>query len=96
MQCAAWSPDSNFLVFATVDEPLLYSVSLISSGDSAVPVVDLSEVIADEDDDLMGGGLVQDIVWDPAGYRLAVSYRYSIEILGYSLLSPQEVNTKFE
>jgi len=75
VQCAAWSPDSNFLVFATVDEPLLYSVSLISSGDSAVPVVDLSEVIADEDDDLMGGGLVQDIVWDPAGYRLAVSYR---------------------
>jgi len=73
--CAAWSADSNHLVFATSDEPLLYAVSFISETDSAVPVLDLSEVIVDSGCDLLGGGLAQNIVWEPAGHRLAVAFR---------------------
>jgi len=75
VKCAAWSPDNRFLVFATEKEPLLYAVSFVSSSDSAVPVVDLCEVIVDEELELLGGGLVQNIVWDSEGLRLAISYR---------------------
>ena len=75
VSCVAWSPDCNHLVFATDDEPILYSVSFISESDSAVPVLDLSEVLVDSEDEVIGGGLVQNIVWEPAGNRLALIFR---------------------
>ena len=62
-------------MFATNDEPLLYSVSFLSNTDSALPILDLSEVLVDSEAEIIGGGLVQNIVWEPAGHRLAVSFR---------------------
>jgi len=73
--CASWSPDSNHLVFATSDEPLLYAVSFLADTDNALPILDLSEVLVDSETELIGGGLVQDIAWEPTGQRLAVSFR---------------------
>ena len=64
-------------MFATENEPLLYAVSFLSDTDNAVPVVDLTEVIADEEDGVIGGGQVSNIVWDPAGYRLVVAYKHT-------------------
>mgnify|MGYP001240203538 CR=1 FL=1 len=75
MACASWSPDSNHLVFATSDEPLLYAVSFLADTDNALPILDLSEVLVDSETELIGGGLVQDIAWEPTGQRLAVSFR---------------------
>merc|ERR1711872_289141 len=74
--CAAWSSDNNHLVFATSDEPNLYAVSFYAETDAAVPVVDLSEVLVEtEEGGVLAGGLVQNIVWDPAGHRLALAFR---------------------
>lgn len=87
MCCAAWSADNNHLVFATDDEPLLYSVSFVSSTDSALPVLDLSQVLVDSDSELLGGGLVQNIVWEPAGNRLAVSFRHTALVAVFSTRS---------
>ncbi len=74
-------------MFATENEPLLYSVSFVSNSDSAVPVVDLCEVIVDEEHQVLGGGLVQNIVWDSEGLRLAISYRHTSLISIFSTRS---------
>jgi len=82
VSCAAWSSDNNHLVFATNDEPNLYAVSCFSQTDAAVPVLDLSEVLVNfdcnsggGDETVVAGGLVQNIVWEPAGHRLALTFR---------------------
>merc|ERR550519_805617 len=75
---AAWSPTSDHLVFATTDEAVLYAMSLVAGlGDAAVPVLDLGKVALEmlDGEDILGGGLVQDITWDPTGQRLAISFR---------------------
>jgi hypothetical protein len=55
-------------VFGTTDETILYCLSFGSGCEAAVPVLDLSLLRLDEEDkELVGGGLVQDIQWDPSG-----------------------------
>ena len=70
---AAWSPDSDHLLFATTEEPVLYCVSFQGQGEAAVPLMDLSKVCLESGE--TGGGLVQDIQWDPTGHRLAVTFK---------------------
>jgi len=70
---AAWAPDSSHLLFATTEEPVLYCVSFLGEGESAIPLMDLSKVCLDNGD--VAGGLVQDIQWDPSGHRVAVSFK---------------------
>jgi len=73
VSAAAWSPDSQQLLFATADESVLYSVSFSANGEAAVPVLDLSKVCLSSGE--IGGGLVQDIQWDKSGHRVAVTFR---------------------
>jgi aladin len=70
---AAWAPDGLQLLFATTDEPVLYSVSFQSGAEAAIPVMDLAAVSLANGD--TAGGLVQDIQWDPTGQRVAISFR---------------------
>ena len=70
---ASWAPDGCHLLFATTEEPVLYCVSFLGEGESAIPLMDLSKVCLDNGD--VGGGLVQDIQWDPTGHRVAVSFK---------------------
>jgi len=70
---AAWSPDSHQLLFATTEEPVLYCVSFQGQGEAAVPLMDLSKVCLESGE--TGGGLVQDIQWDPTGHRLAITFK---------------------
>ena len=67
VSAAAWSADCRHLVFATTDEPVLYCLSFGSGSEAAIPVLDLSLARLHEDSQLVGGGLVQDIQWDPSG-----------------------------
>lgn len=90
--CAAWSPDSNHLVFASSDEPLLYAVSFQAETDNALPILDLSEVLVDSETELIGGGLVQNIAWEPAGLRLAVSFRSTSLIAIFSTRSGRNLS----
>lgn len=83
-KAACWSPDGSILLFATENEPIIYSLmfsttrddkcTVIGGSQSAVASVDLSEVeIQTEDgDSVRVGGLVQSMAWDPTGERLAV------------------------
>jgi len=53
VQTACWSPSGSHLLFATEEEPLIYSLRLESNGSassSAVPLVDVSEVVYDAND----------------------------------------------
>jgi len=73
VSAACWSPDSSQLIFATTEEPVLYSVSFQGDGEAAIPVMDLSKIALENGD--LAGGLVQDIQWDPSGRRVAISFR---------------------
>jgi len=61
------------IFFATTEEPVLYCVSFLGEGESAIPLMDLSKVCLDNGD--VAGGLVQNIQWDPSGHRVAVSFK---------------------
>jgi aladin len=78
--CAAWAPDGQQLLFATTDEPVLYSVSFQAGAEGAVPVMDLAAVTLGGSGEV-AGGLVQDLHWDPSGHRVAVSFRESALLL---------------
>ena len=67
VSAAAWSADCRHLVFATTDESVLYCLSFGSGSEAAIPILDLSLVPVGGDKELLGGGLVQDIQWDPSG-----------------------------
>ncbi|KAK3108185.1 hypothetical protein FSP39_002817 [Pinctada imbricata] len=83
-KAACWSPKGDVLLFATENEPIIYSLSfatttydnkaVIGGSQSAVAVVDLSEVDTQTEDGsiVKVGGLVQNLVWDSTGERLAV------------------------
>ena len=92
MAAAAWAPDSHHLLFATTEEPVLYCVSFLSQGEAAVPLMDLSKVCLESGE--TGGGLVQDIQWDPTGHRLAITFKESNSVClirskpGQARLSP--------
>ncbi|XP_071158564.1 aladin-like [Mytilus edulis] len=81
---ACWSPDGRILLFATENEPIIYSLSFSTAQDekkaviggshSAIAAVDISEVTLQGADgkDFKTGGLVHSMVWDQTGERLAV------------------------
>ena len=72
---AAWAPDSSHLLFASREEPVLYCLRTGAEAGAAIPVMDLSKVCLEDGE--VGGGLVQDIQWDPSGHRVAVVFRDS-------------------
>ncbi|XP_062622112.1 aladin-like, partial [Saccostrea cucullata] len=84
-KAACWSPDGRTLLFATENEPVIYSLTFSTSEDdtstviggsqSAVVSVNLAEVeIATVDGNVVKiGGFVQSMVMDRHGERLAVT-----------------------
>lgn len=75
VSAAAWAPDSSHLLFASREEPVLYCLRTRGEAGAAIPVMDLSKVCLEDGE--VGGGLVQDIQWDPSGHRVAVIFRDS-------------------
>ncbi|XP_071947583.1 aladin-like isoform X2 [Antedon mediterranea] len=83
-QAACWSPDGRMLLFATENEPIIYSLKfnkesttdLIGGSKAAIVCADLSEIAYDQEDEVIKiGGLVQDMVLNETGERLAVSFK---------------------
>ncbi|XP_033104095.1 aladin-like [Anneissia japonica] len=84
-QAACWSPDGRILLFATENEPIIYSLTFnkesttdaIGGSKAAVVCADLSESTYEIDGDevIRVGGLVQDMTWSATGERLAVSFK---------------------
>ncbi|XP_037937943.1 aladin-like [Teleopsis dalmanni] len=80
VQSACWSPCSNFLLFITTEEPILYELQfyeeqVFKSGGTpteAVPVIDLSSIVIDNREI---GGQPQALVWDPKGLYLAIMFK---------------------
>ena len=72
MSAASWAPDSSHLLFSTTEEAVLYCVSFLGEGESAVPLFDLTKHALDSGE--VVGGLVQDIQFDPSGHRVAVTF----------------------
>jgi len=88
VSAAAWSADGRHLVFGTTDETILYGLSFGSGCEAAVPVLDLSLLRLDEEDkELVGGGLVQDIQWDPSGQWVS----YASQLLNLYFTDKQNV-----
>ncbi|KAI0239393.1 Aladin [Lamellibrachia satsuma] len=84
VKCAQWSPDGSMLLFATVNEPIIYSLSFQHSGNFNVPGTGGSKVAvqcADLSETFVGdssvGGNIQAMAWDPTGERLAVQFTAS-------------------
>ena len=86
LQSACWSPDGSTLLFATADEPKIYSLCFHQLDDErrpfvggskvAVSCVDLSVVEIETDAGAIRvGGTVQALAWDPTGERLAVQFK---------------------
>lgn len=82
-QSGCWSPDGSRLLFAVQGETVIYALTItqlpgvsasISTGSKAAAVVaDLSETTFDTPDgDIVVGGEIQSLAWDPTGERLAV------------------------
>lgn len=85
IQAACWSHTSEFLVFATTNEPVLYGLTFQTadtvfvahsetSANLSMPLYDLSRV---DLDGIIVGGLVQTIDIDPKDKHLAVIFRDS-------------------
>uniref|UniRef100_A0A669DIT7 Achalasia, adrenocortical insufficiency, alacrimia n=1 Tax=Oreochromis niloticus TaxID=8128 RepID=A0A669DIT7_ORENI len=78
-QSGCWSPDGSRLLFTVQDEAVIYSLTFTNTpGTSkgphaAVVVADLSETtFSTPDGDIIVGGEIQSLAWDPRGERLAV------------------------
>ncbi|KAJ9587941.1 hypothetical protein L9F63_018616 [Diploptera punctata] len=82
VQAACWSPCGSMLLFATSEEPLIYSLTFNRLGSmfctddisrNALPVVDLSDIEVNEGERI--GGLVSSLAWDRKGRHLAVLFK---------------------
>uniref|UniRef100_A0A8C8EQ36 Aladin seven-bladed propeller domain-containing protein n=1 Tax=Oncorhynchus tshawytscha TaxID=74940 RepID=A0A8C8EQ36_ONCTS len=82
-QSGCWSPDGSRLLFSVQGETVIYALTftdnpgmplMMSGGPKAATVVaDLSETTLNTPDgDIMVGGEIQSLAWDPRGERLAV------------------------
>lgn len=82
-QSGCWSPDGSRLLFTVQGEPVIYALNFTdvavvhtstSNGPQAAAVVaDLSETTFNTPDgDVIVGGEIQSLTWDPRGERLAV------------------------
>ncbi|XP_046650517.1 aladin-like [Daphnia pulicaria] len=77
IQAAAWSPCGTKAIFADSVHPILYCVDKSSSTKAATVVADFTETQSLTEETERFGGLVQDLVWDSRGERLAVIFRTS-------------------
>ncbi|PSN51777.1 Aladin [Blattella germanica] len=82
VQAACWSPCGSMLLFATSEEPMIYSLTFSRPGSvfcsddiskTALPVVDLTEVEIEDGERL--GGSVTSLAWDKKGRHLAVLFK---------------------
>uniref|UniRef100_A0A3Q4IFA6 Achalasia, adrenocortical insufficiency, alacrimia n=1 Tax=Neolamprologus brichardi TaxID=32507 RepID=A0A3Q4IFA6_NEOBR len=78
-QSGCWSPDGSRLLFTVQGETVIYALTFTNTpGTSkgphaAVVVADLSETTFNTPDgDIVVGGEIQSLAWDPRGERLAV------------------------
>uniref|UniRef100_A0A8C7ZVN0 Achalasia, adrenocortical insufficiency, alacrimia n=1 Tax=Oryzias sinensis TaxID=183150 RepID=A0A8C7ZVN0_9TELE len=72
-QSGCWSPDGSRLLFAVEGETVIYALTFAGGPQAAAVVADLSETtFHTEDGDLIVGGEIQSLAWDPRGERLAV------------------------
>ncbi|CAL9703323.1 unnamed protein product [Knipowitschia caucasica] len=80
-QSGCWSPDGSRLLFTVQGESVIYALTFTAPGCSnsvsgpiaATVVADLSETTFNtQDGDLIVGGEIQCLAWDPKGERLAV------------------------
>lgn len=85
VQAVCWSNSSDFLIFATTNEPILYGLTFQTadtvfvshsetSANLSVPLYDLSRT---DVDGIIVGGLVQTIDMDPKDKYLAVIFKDS-------------------
>lgn len=81
VKCAQWSLDGSMLLFATDNEPIIYSLAFQHSGDFKDPGTGGSKVAvqcADLSETVVGGtslgGNIQAMAWDQTGERLAVQF----------------------
>ncbi|KAL4221973.1 hypothetical protein ACF0H5_018021 [Mactra antiquata] len=85
---ACWSPNGNILLFATENQPIIYSLSfsevcdetksVIGGSQTAVACIDLSQTeiqTADGTSNVKVGGCIQLMAWDTSGERLAVIFQ---------------------
>lgn len=102
VQAACWSPCGSVVLFATSEEPIVYSLTfskldtvfqLDEASKTALPVVDLTEVEFNEGERV--GGIVTSLAWDTRGQRLAVLFKktdlvaiFSTEIRAVLQVSP--------
>ena len=85
MNNLCWSPCASAVLFTTSEECQIYCLRLsgdsdedIQSAGAAVPVMDLSKAsITLEDSEVVIGGQVLAMRWDPSGERLVVSFHDS-------------------
>ncbi|GFG30807.1 hypothetical protein Cfor_04300 [Coptotermes formosanus] len=82
VQTACWSPCGSILLFATSEEPIIYSLTFCQretvfqhddASKTAVSVVDLTEVEVNEGERV--GGIVESMIWDTRGQHLAVLFK---------------------
>uniref|UniRef100_A0A087X3U6 Achalasia, adrenocortical insufficiency, alacrimia n=1 Tax=Poecilia formosa TaxID=48698 RepID=A0A087X3U6_POEFO len=78
-QSGCWSPDGSRLLFTVQGEMVIYALTfsgspgLVKGPQVAVVVADLSETTFNSPDgDIIVGGEIQSLSWDPRGERLAV------------------------
>uniref|UniRef100_A0A7N6BK05 Aladin seven-bladed propeller domain-containing protein n=1 Tax=Anabas testudineus TaxID=64144 RepID=A0A7N6BK05_ANATE len=74
-QSGCWSPDGSRLLFTVQGETVIYALTFTDTqGPQAAAVVaDLSETTFNTPDgDIIVGGEIQSLAWDPRGERLAV------------------------
>ncbi|XP_076859110.1 aladin isoform X2 [Brachyhypopomus gauderio] len=83
-QSACWSPDGSRLLFSVQGETVIYALTfsdMTGGPTSAAVVADLSETtFTGPDGDVIVGGEVQSLAWDPTGERLAVLLKGNAEL----------------
>lgn len=91
-QAACWSPDGSILLFATLDEPIIYFLNFVpsktvrsnsdGSSKSAIPIIDLTQILVSAgNDEIRIGGRIQNMIWDKTGERLAISFKDNSELI---------------
>ncbi|XP_072179131.1 aladin-like [Diadema setosum] len=85
-QSACWSPNGRFLLFCTEGEPAIFCLNFLHSAgktggaENAIKCADTSEVtMMCGDQEVRIGGLIQDMVWNCTGERLAVLFKANRE-----------------
>ena len=83
-----WSPCGTSVLFTTSQDTQIFCLRFtineetneISSAGAAVPVMDIGQITFNQnevEEDIPIGGLVSNMVWDPTGERLVLSFKES-------------------